>query len=604
MTDGSGTTVYGFDAADRVSSVSRGADVFSYGYDSNGNVISRTYPDGTVLGATFDDAGQQITASEPAGTVAFGYDVAGNPITSSFPNGVTRSSSFDAASRVMVVNNSSATGVLSRFTYVRDANGNPTGVDYWNGTGLVVGESQRLTYDNADRLTKVCQTVTTCTVANQTVWSYDKNGNRVTEKIGVAAQSVYTYDIADQLSAITGPGAKTFTYNANGDQITSGADVSTFNTARQTTGATVGGIATTFAYDGNGNRHTITTGGVATAELWDTVGGLPNLALERDASGVVQRRYTYGRGTETLGYSDPVAASQGWYLTDALGSVANITNSAGAAVATYTYNPFGTQRLNSTSAGFGANPLKYTGQYQDPTGNYNLRARQYNPALGRFTQTDPLARTSGSYMNAYEYANVNPMVFVDPSGLRGQMSGLAANPLKNICVKGQKNCVSWLDQIKRRGSKGRTSSELADATDSLVGDFLITTAEAAGLKGSAGVADVAKTYEDCRRGRNGSRCVRDVFFATIGIVGAGGAAFTILGGPANQALFALVDHTTDFAVTQVRAVDENLDAIEAKATLRLINKNGNEGVGSVRYWDGLTFWHTKGKNFWIPAATK
>jgi hypothetical protein len=34
------------------------------------------------------------------------------------------------------------------------------------------------------------------------------------------------------------------------------------------------------------------------------------------------------------------------------------------------------------------------------------------------TQTDPLARTSGSYLNAYEYANVNPMVFVDPSGLR------------------------------------------------------------------------------------------------------------------------------------------------------------------------------------------
>ena len=233
------------------------------------------------------------------------------------------------------MNNSSAAGVLSKFTYTRDANGNPTGVDYTNGTGLVPGESQRLTYDNADRLTKVCQTATTCTAANQTVWSYDKNGNRLTEKVGAQAQSVYTYDATDQLSAIAGPGAKSFSYNANGDQITAGADTATFNTARQTTGATVGGVATTFGYDGNGNRHTITTGGIATTELWDTVGGLPNLAIERNSAGVVQRRYTYGRGTETLGYTDPTATTQGWYMTDALGSVANITNSSGVSVATY-----------------------------------------------------------------------------------------------------------------------------------------------------------------------------------------------------------------------------------------------------------------------------
>ncbi len=419
MVDGSGTTVYGFDAADRVASVTRGADVFAYAYDPAGNVTSRTYPDGTVVAGTFDDAGQQVTTTEPAGTVSFAYDVAGNPITSTYPNGVTRTTSFDNASRVTTVNNSSGVVVLSRFTYTRDANGNPTGVDYTNGTGLVPVESQRLTYDNTDRLTKVCQTATTCATANQTVWSYDKNGNRLTEKVGAAAQSVYTYDTSDQLSAISGAGAKSFSYNANGDQITAGADTATFNTARQTTGATVGGVATTFAYDGNGNRHTITSAGVATAELWDTMGGLPNLAIERSAAGVVQRRYTYGRGTETLGYNDPTATTQGWYMTDALGSVANITNSAGVSVATYTYNPFGTQRLNTTTPGYASNPLKYTGQHLDPTGNYNLRARQYNPTHGRFTQVDPLAAdTDGAYPSAYLYGNNNPALLVDPSGMR------------------------------------------------------------------------------------------------------------------------------------------------------------------------------------------
>ncbi len=454
MVDGSGTTVYGFDSADRVASVTRGADVFTYAYDAAGNVTSRTYPDGTVVAGTFDDAGQQVTTTEPAGTVQFAYDVAGNPISSTFPSGVTRTTSFDNGSRVTVVSNTNGTGVLSKFTYSRDANGNPTAIDYANGTGLVPVESQRLTYDNADRLTKVCQTATTCATANQTVWTYDKNGNRLTEKAGAAAQSVYTYDATDQLSAISGAGAKTFTYNANGDQITAGADTATFNTARQTTGATVRGVATTFAYDGNGNRHTITSAGVSTSELWDTVGGLPNLAIERNSAGVVQRRYSYGRGTETLGYTDSTASTQGWYLTDALGSVANITNQTGVSVATYTYNPFGTQRLNTTTPGYAANPLKYTGQHLDPTGNYNLRARQYNPSLGRFTQVDPLAAdTDGAYPSAYTYSNNNPTMFTDPSGMRvgfGEDGGIASAsfatkdtpPTTKVIIRKGNRCVT------------------------------------------------------------------------------------------------------------------------------------------------------------------
>jgi RHS repeat-associated protein len=420
MTDATGTTTYTFDAADRVQTVTRGADTFTYVYDNNGNVTSRTYPDGTVVTAGFDDGGQMVGVTDPGGAVQFVYDPDGNPITTVFPNGVTRATVFDGASRVAEVKNTAGTVVLSKFNYTRDNNGNPTSIDYTNSTGLSLTESQRLTYDTADRLTKVCYTTTACAAANTTTWTYDKNGNRLTEKIGSAAISTYTYDAADQLGGITGAGAKTFTYNPNGDQLTAGTDTFTYNTARQTTGSTVTGTQRTFTYDGNNNRSTTSTAGaVAVAELWDTVGGLPNLAVERNATGVVQRRYTYGRGTETLRYQDVAAGTAGWYQTDALGSVANITNTTGAATATYTYSPFGTARLNTQTAGYAGNPLKYTGQKLDPTGTYNLRARQYNPSLGRFTQTDAMPMGAGSsFEAAYVYVGSNPVTYLDTSGLR------------------------------------------------------------------------------------------------------------------------------------------------------------------------------------------
>jgi RHS repeat-associated protein len=103
-------------------------------------------------------------------------------------------------------------------------------------------------------------------------------------------------------------------------------------------------------------------------------------------------------------------------LTDALGSVANITNSTGSATATYTYSPFGTARLNTQAAGYAGNPLKYTGQKLDPTGTYH-------PTLGRFTQTDPMPTGAGSsFEGSYVHGMNRPTVMVDPSGKRGRMA--------------------------------------------------------------------------------------------------------------------------------------------------------------------------------------
>ncbi|MCI8324712.1 MAG: RHS repeat-associated core domain-containing protein, partial [Lachnospiraceae bacterium] len=60
------------------------------------------------------------------------------------------------------------------------------------------------------------------------------------------------------------------------------------------------------------------------------------------------------------------------------------------------------------------NRILYTAQqYDQETGQYYLRARYYNPVVGRFLQEDTYR---GDGLNLYAYCANNPVVYYDPSG--------------------------------------------------------------------------------------------------------------------------------------------------------------------------------------------
>lgn len=101
-----------------------------------------------------------------------------------------------------------------------------------------------------------------------------------------------------------------------------------------------------------------------------------------------------------------------YYLPDGLGDTVRLTDINGAVTDSYTYDAFGALRSQTGST---ANDFRFTGQQNDYNANrglYYLRARHYDPALGRFLQEDPLPLLQG-----YPYVANNATNLIDPAGL-------------------------------------------------------------------------------------------------------------------------------------------------------------------------------------------
>jgi RHS repeat-associated protein len=88
------------------------------------------------------------------------------------------------------------------------------------------------------------------------------------------------------------------------------------------------------------------------------------------------------------------------------------------------YYAYGLQTGNSWTRDNTKNNFLYNeGSEQNPTsGNYDHFFRNYDPALARFVQVDPLASKYHSW-STYNYAYADPVYYTDPSGAGGDDAG-------------------------------------------------------------------------------------------------------------------------------------------------------------------------------------
>jgi len=438
MSDGSGAVTYTFDDADRLTDIVRSGGgsglngTFSYGYDDAGNITGRTYPDGTAVSQAFDDDGRLASVVSGGQTTSVGYDAAGNLTTETLPsgNGHIATRSFDRAGRLTTVENAKAGAILSKFVWTLDSAGNPTKQQTTRG---VTDTYDAFEYDPRDRLTASCYGVSSgasdCVgAANKISYGYDKVSNRTQEvrsgSVGNTGTIDYTHNGADQLTQTSKGGVNTsYTYDANGNQASAGSRTFTHDLADRLVSTTKAGTTTTYGYDGDDRRvaSTVGGGGADLRFVSDPLAasGVPELALERDPAGNLVRRYLGG----PLGAVSMANASATFYYHhDPLGTVTDVTDAGGTAQWKYEYEAYGAPRTTSNVSGSAPeNRLRFNGQQLDPeTSLYHLRARQYDPASGRFGALDPVENpTFDPYAGPYVYVNGRPTVLVDPIGLLG-----------------------------------------------------------------------------------------------------------------------------------------------------------------------------------------
>ena len=204
---------------------------------------------------------------------------------------------------------------------------------------------------------------------NDTIlYKYDNQGNTLEQKSSKGVIS-YTYDIYNRTRQIT---------TENGDVIKNKYDPLGLRYQKE-----VNGDTSRYIFDG-----------------WSIV-------AETNKEGELKSR-------EVRGYSlvkKEKEETTYYYHQNEHGDITHLTNVDEEIENSYSYDVFGNIREEQE---YVFNYFKYFGeQYEKEIEQYYLRARFYNPAVGRFTQED-IYRNDG--LNLYVYVINNPLLWIDPSG--------------------------------------------------------------------------------------------------------------------------------------------------------------------------------------------
>jgi len=155
-----------------------------------------------------------------------------------------------------------------------------------------------------------------------------------------------------------------------------------------------------------------TVNGITTNFVLDLNSGLTQVLQESAPQGYGTHTYQYGGGR----IAQHTATTAEYFLTDALGSVRQMTDASGSVVSSQSYQPFGEEL---SSQGTAESRYGYTGEQTDSYIKLiYLRSRYYSPVTGRFQTRDTWQgdyNTPMSY-NAWLYGYANPVRYTDPTG--------------------------------------------------------------------------------------------------------------------------------------------------------------------------------------------
>lgn len=365
--------------------------------------------------------------------VNYTYDANGNKATETLGNGVVSTYTYNKANKITNLENKSGNITISSYKYFYYLDGSDS-CKVRSENGII--ETTEYEYDGLKRLTEESVKVGDNTTDTYS-YEYDDYGNRskmtatgsenyVTEYNYNNAQGNYTAllqkevkTVQDENNALNNNSnikQTVYTYDANGNQITKTADgkteTNTYDGLNQLIGFTDGTTTASYTYGISGLRDSKKVNGVTTTHIW--IGSQIVVDYTTHYTSTV-----YIRGTSLAAAFDWNDAGKGdyrFYTQNAHGDVVNLTDADGEVTKKYTYDAFGVEKnINDSDA----NPFRYCGEYFDAeTGTIYLRARYYNPTIGRFISRDSVTGKIEDplSLNLYTYCHNNPIIGIDPSG--------------------------------------------------------------------------------------------------------------------------------------------------------------------------------------------
>jgi RHS repeat-associated protein len=463
-----------FPSTSRAAGASDAGDFEQYYYDYNGNRTNLIKRDRTTnLGFTYDALNEETVKTAPGYTVRTQYDLLGRKTSTAFDSGfgvtyqwdnagrltqettgnqtlqyryddgVNRTQitwpdlafatyAYDAASRVQAIcqgvalaschaagqsNCTTGAGLLAAYCY--DTLGRRSSISRNAGSGA----STAYGYDSADQLVSLSQAFPGAANDNQS-YSYGYNpAGQVFSTSSPSGPFAWTnhpwasngnsYDglnrdasiaaLSPAPSACGGTGG----YDCNGNLLNSGRAAFAYDAENRLISATVpsAGITETLAYDplGRLNQTSTTTGGT-TQFLYSG----NNLVAEYQGT-TLQHRYIPGPRTDESIAAYDASGNLSWFIADRQGSIIAQADGSGIVLNTYSYGPYGEPQA------WGGSRFAYTGQIQlSEASLYHYKARAYDPASGRFLQTDPVGYLDDA--DLYAYVAEDPIDKSDPSG--------------------------------------------------------------------------------------------------------------------------------------------------------------------------------------------
>ncbi|MBJ7520003.1 MAG: DNRLRE domain-containing protein [Solirubrobacteraceae bacterium] len=381
-----GELEYDYDTDLRPASVSlNGAGAVGYSYDNDGLLtaaggmsISRETATGRVSGTTLGVTSTTRAFDTPGRLASLSASVSASPL-------LGKVYAYDDLDRVQTATETTPAGSVS-FAYAYDA----------------AGRLEAVTKDGQAYREYV----------------YDANGNRTSDKRAGELAVSSVFDAQDRLVS---RGTEQFSYTDAGELAsrtdTATSETTTYHhTARGLVGVDLpDGTEITYDLDGMGRRVAVRHDGVVVSRFLYGLEAIGPVA-ELNPDNTVRSRFVYG----TRSYVPDFMIRDGvtyQYVTDELGSVRRVVNTASGVVAqAVDYDPYGVV-LADTDPGF--QPFGFTGGLIDPdTGHVRLGYREYDPTLGRWLSKDPIDFDGGD-TNLYAYVAGDPINTIDPDGLIG-----------------------------------------------------------------------------------------------------------------------------------------------------------------------------------------